>query len=360
MMTTPMIPIREVVLFPHMLTPFVVGRKSSVRALEEALAGEKKIFMAAQRDASVKDPEPHEIFTVGTIVNIVQSQKLATGDIKILVEGMERAKAVSVSAGDGFFRADVETFSVERKPGLELDALARRVTTRLEQWARLSRSPNYQQMLRAFHAVEPDKLADRVGSQFPLTFAERQELLEIIDPFERLARVADILDSKVGQEKMQDGTQEMLRHTVATLAYRASKAVRGAPAEFAEYRSRPDSRTPAEILAHMGDLFDWALGLCDGRHDWHDSPPLAWDKGVARFFAALEAFDRRLSSGDPLGFPAEKIFQGPIADALTHVGQIAMLRRLAGCQMRGENYFVAKIAVGRVGMEQADPVRPFD
>jgi hypothetical protein len=147
---------------------------------------------------------------------------------------------------------------------------------------------------------------------------------------------------------------------VATLAYRASKAVRGAPAEFAAYRSAPDSRTPAEILAHMGDLFDWALGLCEGRHEWHDSPPLAWDEGLARFFAALEAFDRRLSSGDPLGFPAEKIFQGPIADALTHVGQIAMLRRLAACKMSGENYFVAKIAVGRVGIEQADPVRPFD
>lgn len=157
-----------------------------------------------------------------------------------------------------------------------------------------------------------------------------------------------------------EGTLEMLRHTVATLAYRGSKAMRGAPAEFAEYRSAPDSRTPAEILAHMGDLFDWALALCDGRHVWRNSPVLAWDAGVARFFAALEAFDRRLNSSAPLGSPAEKIFQGPIADALTHVGQIAMLRRMAGCKMRGENYFVAKIEAGRVGADQAAAVVEFE
>jgi hypothetical protein len=158
---------------------------------------------------------------------------------------------------------------------------------------------------------------------------------------------------------MMDGVLEMLRHTVATLAYRSSKALRGAPAEFAFYKSAPDSRTPAEILAHMGDLFDWALVMCDGRHEWHDSPALPWEDGVARFFAALEAFDRRLSSGAALGFPAEKIFQGPIADALTHVGQLAMLRRMAGYKMHGENYFKAKIEIGRVGVGQAAPLVEF-
>jgi hypothetical protein len=157
-----------------------------------------------------------------------------------------------------------------------------------------------------------------------------------------------------------DGKMEMLRHAVATLAYRGAKAVCGAPLEFAGYRSAPDSRTPAETLAHMGDLFDWALGMCDGRHEWHNSAPLAWDEEVARFFAALEEFDRRLSSEAALVFPAEKLFQGPIADALTHVGQIAMLRRMAGCKMRGENYVAAKIEVGRVGVEQAAAVVEFD
>jgi len=157
-----------------------------------------------------------------------------------------------------------------------------------------------------------------------------------------------------------DGKLESLRHTVATLAYRASKAVRAAPADFAEYRSAPDSRTPAQILAHMGDLFDWALRMCDGGREWTQSPVLSWDEGVVRFFAALEAFDQRLSSGAPLGYPPEKIFQGPIADALTHVGQIAMLRRMAGCKMRGENYFAAKIETGHVGMEQAAAAIEFE
>ena len=152
---------------------------------------------------------------------------------------------------------------------------------------------------------------------------------------------------------------QLLRHTLATAAYRGAKALGDAPPEFAEFRLDSTSRAPAEILAHMGDLFDWALGMCDGRHDWHNSPALSWDDGVARFFAALEAFDKRLGSGAPLGFPAEKIFQGPIADALTHVGQIAMLRRMAGIPMKGENYFVAEIAVGRVGTDQAVPRKEF-
>jgi hypothetical protein len=157
-----------------------------------------------------------------------------------------------------------------------------------------------------------------------------------------------------------DGKLDMLRHTVATLAYRGAKAMRGAPAEFATFRAAPDARTPAEILAHMGDLFDWALRMCDGSRAWTDSPALAWEDGVARFFAALEAFDKRLASGAPLGYPAEKIFQGPIADALTHVGQIALLRRMAGCKMKGENYFVADIAAGRVGVAQARAVVEFE
>jgi hypothetical protein len=153
---------------------------------------------------------------------------------------------------------------------------------------------------------------------------------------------------------------DILRHTVATLAYRGGKALRGAPAEFAGFRAAEGSRTPTEILAHMGDLFDWALSLADGKQVWHNSPPLEWDAGMARFFAALEAFDRRLASDQPLAESPEKLFQGPIADALTHTGQIAMLRRLAGCPCRGENYFVANIEAGRVGSDQAAPVREFD
>ncbi len=156
-----------------------------------------------------------------------------------------------------------------------------------------------------------------------------------------------------------DEKTAMLRHTVATLAYRGGKARRGAPASFAEFCAAPGSRTPAQILAHIGDLLDWALSLHEGRQAWHDSPPLAWDEGGARFFAGLEALDQRLASGAAGACSAENLFQGPIADALTHVGQIAMLRRMAGSPMKGENYFKAAIAVGRVGNEQAAPVWEF-
>jgi len=152
----------------------------------------------------------------------------------------------------------------------------------------------------------------------------------------------------------------LLRHTLATLAYRGGKALAGAPPEFAGFRAGPQTRTPGEILAHLGDLLDWALTLAEGNQKWHNAPALAWDEGVARFFAALERLDQRLASGAPLGSSAEKIFQGPIADSLTHVGQIAMLRRMAGSPMRGENYFVAEIAAGRVGRNQAAPRREFD
>src|SRR5664279_5266841 len=152
-----------------------------------------------------------------------------------------------------------------------------------------------------------------------------------------------------------DGSVAMLRHSVATLASRGGKALRGAPAEFAGY----GSRTPGQILAHVCDLFDWALTIADGKQAWHDSQPQVWEADIARFFAGLEAFDRRLASGVPLAVEPERLFQGPVADALTHVGQIAMLRRMAGCAVSGENYFVAKIETGRVGADQAAPVVEF-
>jgi hypothetical protein len=156
-----------------------------------------------------------------------------------------------------------------------------------------------------------------------------------------------------------DTSRALLRHTLATLAYRAQRALREAPPEFAEFRAFPTTRTPVEILAHMVDLLDWARALSDGG-DWHDSTPQSWDAEVDRFFAALKAFDDRLAQGTPLAAPEQRLFQGPVADALTHVGQINMLRRMAGCEMRGENFFAAKIVTGKVGKEQAAPRREFD
>ena len=157
-----------------------------------------------------------------------------------------------------------------------------------------------------------------------------------------------------------DTKLEMLRHTVATLAYRGAKTLRGAPADFSTFRPAPGSRTPGEILAHVCDLFDWALKLADGSHEWHSTAPRNWEEDSARFFAGLEAFDRRLASGVATGFAVELLFQGPVADALTHVGQIGMMRRMAGSPIRGENYFRAKISAGTVGAEQPAPVVEFD
>ena len=152
----------------------------------------------------------------------------------------------------------------------------------------------------------------------------------------------------------------LLRHAVATVAYRGGKTVRGVPSEFGSFTLGDSPRTPARILAHIGDLFDWALSLARGRQIWVDSMPLAWDLEVARFHATIQRFDEYLASEEPLSAPPEKLFQGPVADALTHVGQLAMLRRLAGVNMKSENYFQADIIAGRVGSEQAAARREFD
>ena len=154
--------------------------------------------------------------------------------------------------------------------------------------------------------------------------------------------------------------RELLRHTVATLAYRGGKAVKNAPPDFRDFRVADGSRTPGEILAHIGDLLDWALSIAAGKQTWHNSTPLPWDLEVARFFAALQAFDSYLASDNPLAASPENLFQGPVADALTHVGQITMLRRVAGGPIRGENYFKAEIETGRVGADQSSRRTEFD
>jgi hypothetical protein len=156
----------------------------------------------------------------------------------------------------------------------------------------------------------------------------------------------------------------MLRHTLATLAYRAAKVLRGAPADFSSYALVPGSRSAGQILAHLGDLMDWAASIAEGKQTWHDSPVGAWDADVERFFAAAAKFDALLA-GPREAAPGlregteEKLFQGPIADALTHVGQLAIMRRAAGAPIKGENYFVADIKAGRVMADQAPPKREF-
>jgi hypothetical protein len=160
--------------------------------------------------------------------------------------------------------------------------------------------------------------------------------------------------------QIPDPACQLLRHTVATVAYRGGKALRGVPESFASFKIGDSTRTPIKILAHLGDLFDWALTLARGAQAWHDSNPLPWSEEVKRFFSSLQKFDDFLASGEPLHASVEMLFQGPVADALSHIGQIAMLRRLAAAPIRAENYSKAEIVAGRVGQEQTAPRREFD
>ena len=159
---------------------------------------------------------------------------------------------------------------------------------------------------------------------------------------------------------LRDSNRDFLRHTLATIAYRAAKSERDAPPGFADFKVGHGARTPVQILAHMGDLFDWALSLCHGKWDYKQSTPKQWGKEVERFHASLEALDAYLASEEPLGMTTQKLFQGPISDALTHVGQIAMLRRLVDAPVRGESYPRADIVVGRLGTEQPKSPYEFD
>ncbi|HKA19003.1 MAG TPA: DinB family protein [Blastocatellia bacterium] len=152
-----------------------------------------------------------------------------------------------------------------------------------------------------------------------------------------------------------DPKRELFRHTVATLAYRGGKAVRGAPESFANFRPSETSRTPAQILAHIGDLLDWALSMARGAEKWQNSEPQSWAEDVERFHTSLSRLDQYLASGEELGTTCERLFQSAIADSLTHVGQLAMLRRIAGDPIKGENYSRADIRSGRVGPEQTKP-----
>jgi hypothetical protein len=165
--------------------------------------------------------------------------------------------------------------------------------------------------------------------------------------------------SNVSSNPNSDLKRDFLRHTVATLAYRGGKAIRNATSGFADFHAAGGLRTPGEILAHIGDLFDWALSIAMGHREWYDSKPLPWEQETERFFAVLKRFDDFLASDQPLQASPEKLFQGPIADALWHVGQIAILRRMAGAPVKGESYYDAAIEIGRVGADQVPPKREF-
>ncbi|HTD68143.1 MAG TPA: endopeptidase La [Candidatus Limnocylindria bacterium] len=190
----PMMPVRDMVIFPQQMTPFIVGREASVRALEEALTGDKKIFLSTQHDASIDDPKPEEIYAVGTLANIVQSVKLPDGNIKVLVEGVERARALSITAEDGFFRANVRLLNARVEDSPQVKQIVEKVTGLYEQFIKLSQSLNYDTMIAAARVDDPARLSDTIAANLQLPVDEKQDLLETVDPMERLARIGDILE----------------------------------------------------------------------------------------------------------------------------------------------------------------------
>jgi ATP-dependent Lon protease len=194
MKRVPMMPVRDMVIFPQQMTPFIVGREASVRALEEALAGDKKIFLSTQHDASIDDPKPEEIYAVGTLANIVQSVKLPDGNIKVLVEGVERARALSISTEEGFFRANLRLLSARIEVTPQVEQLVQKVTNLYEQFIKLSQSLNYDTMIAAARVDDPARLSDTIAANLQLPVDEKQDLLESADPLERLHRISDILE----------------------------------------------------------------------------------------------------------------------------------------------------------------------
>ena len=189
-----MMPVRDMVIFPQQMTPFIVGREASVRALEEALASDKKIFLSTQHDASVDDPKPEEIYAVGTLANIVQSVKLPDGNIKVLVEGVERARALSIATEEGFFRATIRLLGQRVEDSPQVKQMVEKVTGLYEQFIKLSQSLNYDTMIAAARGDDPSRLSDTIAANLQLPVDEKQDLLETVDPLERLNRIAEILE----------------------------------------------------------------------------------------------------------------------------------------------------------------------
>ena len=254
----PMMPIRDVVIFPYMMTPFVVGRESSVRALEEALAGDKKIFLATQHDASIDEPKPNEIYQVGTIVNIVQSLKLPDGNIKVLVEGLERGKILQVVDTEGYFEATVRTAKYLAEATPQVETAMQRVTGLFEQYVKLCQSLNYETMIAAVRNDDPAKLTDTIAANLQLSIEEKQELLEIFDPAERLNRIGDVLDVEIEKLNMDRTIQSRVKRQMerAQKEYYLNEKIkaiqkelgRGEKSEFDDLKKKIDAAgMPREV-----------------------------------------------------------------------------------------------------------------
>ena len=207
----PMVPIRDVVVFPHMMVPFVIGRQSSVLALERALETDKKIYLATQIDASLDNPAPKDIYPVGTAANIVQSLKLPDGNIKVLVEGLRRARAIRVEEVDGFFQAEVRFDPVSKVSQAKLSLLTRRLNTLFEEFAKLNPNINYETIVQAAHSSDADRLADTIAANLPISVEDKQALLEVAEPAKRIEKICELIDVEIEKVKMDKSLQGRVR-----------------------------------------------------------------------------------------------------------------------------------------------------
>jgi ATP-dependent Lon protease len=279
----PMMPIRDVVIFPHMMTPFVVGRESSVNALEEALAGDKKIFLATQHDASIDDPTPDQIYQIGTIVSIVQSLKLPDGNIKVLVEGIERARVVSVGLERGFLYALVRTEQHPVTANANIESLTGRVTSLFEQYVKQSQNLNYETMIAAVRVDDPGKLADTIGANLQLTIPEKQDLLEIFDPIERLSRIADVLDIEIEKLSVDRTIQGRVKRQMekAQKEYYLNEKIKAIQKELGrgEKSEYDDLRKKIESAGLTKDAHDKAMSEL---RRLENMPPMSAESTVSR------------------------------------------------------------------------------
>jgi len=255
----PMMPIRDMVIFPHMMTPFVVGRASSVRALEEALATDRKIFLATQHDASVDEPSVDDIYETGTIGNIVQSVRMPDGNIKVLVEGVERARSIEVTDDDGFFVATVRTGKTQLEITPQVEQMMQRIHTLFEQYVKLQQSLNHETLAASVRMDEPSKLADTIAASLQLSIDEKQQLLDVFDPETRLTRVGDVLDVAIEKLSMDRTIQSRVKRQMekAQKEYYLNEKIkaiqkelgRGEKSEFDELKKKiEDAGMPKDVI----------------------------------------------------------------------------------------------------------------
>ena len=259
----PMMPIRDMVIFPHMMTPFVVGRESSVRALEEALTGDRKIFLATQHDARTDEPRAEDIYPIGTIGNIVQSVKMPDGNIKVLVEGLERGQAVEMTDSDGFFVATVKTGKSQLEVTPQIEQLAQKVTTLFEQYVKLQQSLNLESTMAALRTDEPAKLADTIAASLQLDIPEKQEILNVFDPLERLTRVAGVLDVEIEKLNMERSIQSRVKRQMerAQKEYYLNEKIKAIQKELGrgEKNEFEELKKKIETAGMPKDVFDKSI-----------------------------------------------------------------------------------------------------